>query len=120
MSEKWYLTYFEVLSMKWNEISNILSRKHDHKCASEWFKIKKKQMKSKNYEIYQYLVISYVEAIVKIWESFEHFVTYDAYKSKHLKERLVALRMIFNQILRQPDDQVVVWLQNFLYRQQRT
>ena len=28
--------------MKWNEILNILSRKHDHKCASEWFKIKKK------------------------------------------------------------------------------
>ena len=62
--------------MKWNEISNILSRKHDHKCASELFKIKKKLMKSENYEIYQYLVISYVEAIVKNWESFEHFVTY--------------------------------------------
>ena len=57
-------------------------------------KLKKKQMKSENYEIYQYLVISYVEAIVKNWESFEHFVTYDAYKSKHLKERPVALRMI--------------------------
>ena len=39
-------------------------------------------------------MISHVETMVKIWESFAHFVTYDVYKSKHLKERLVALRMI--------------------------
>jgi hypothetical protein len=36
------------------------------------------QMKYENYEICQYLMISYVKAVVKIWMDFEHFVMYDA------------------------------------------
>jgi hypothetical protein len=32
-----------------------------------------KNAKFKNYEICQYLIISYVKALVKIWISFEHF-----------------------------------------------
>ena len=39
-------------------------------------------------------MVSYMEAVVKKLEGFAYFVTYDVYKSKHLKERLVGLRMI--------------------------
>jgi hypothetical protein len=42
-------------------------------------------MKSENYKICQELMISYVEAVVKIWTSFEYFVMYGVYKSKHLQ-----------------------------------
>ena len=38
-------------------------------CSND-FKIIKKQLKSESYEICQYLMISYVEAVVKIWVSF--------------------------------------------------
>ena len=48
-----------------------LTQKHDHERVFEWFQnSKKKQMKSENYEICQYLMISYVEAVVKIWVVF--------------------------------------------------
>ena len=36
-------------------------------CVRMILKFKKKQMKSENYDICQYLVISYVDAVVKIW-----------------------------------------------------
>ena len=42
--------------------------------SSNDFKILKKQMKSENYEICQYLVISYVEAVVKNWVGFVIFL----------------------------------------------
>ena len=48
------------------------------------FKFYKNQTKSENHEICQDVMISYVEAVVKIWECFAQFVTYDAYKRKHL------------------------------------
>ena len=38
------------------------------------FKILKKQKKSENHEICQYLVISYVEAVVKNWVGFVIFL----------------------------------------------
>jgi putative transposon-encoded protein len=38
---------------------------------------KKMQMKSKNYEICQDVMISYMKVVVKIWEGFEHVAKYD-------------------------------------------
>ena len=43
--EKWnscYLTQFETIPIKWKEISNILSMKHNHEHVSELFKNSKK------------------------------------------------------------------------------
>ena len=44
-------------------------------------------MKSENHEIYQDLVISYVEAVVKNWEGFAQSVMYDVYKPKYLRRK---------------------------------
>jgi hypothetical protein len=41
-------------------------------------------MKSENHETCRDVVISYVEAMIIIWEGFIHVVMYDAYKSEHL------------------------------------
>jgi hypothetical protein len=49
-------------------------------------------MKSENYKICQELMISYMEAVVKIWTSFEYFVMYGVYKSKHLQRSFRELR----------------------------
>jgi len=51
-------------------------------------------MKSKNHEIYQDLMISYVEDVVENGEGFAQYVMYDVYKMKYLRRRIVALRMI--------------------------
>jgi hypothetical protein len=37
------------------------------------------QTKSENFEIRHDVMISFMEAMVKIWENFEHFSTYDVY-----------------------------------------
>jgi hypothetical protein len=42
-------------------------------------KIYKMQTKSENFEIRHDVMISFMEAMVKIWENFEHFSTYDVY-----------------------------------------
>ena len=66
--EKWFSCYWvrcEALPGKWNEISNILFRKHDHERVAEWFLNSKKQTKYQNHEICQDLMISYLEAVVK-------------------------------------------------------
>ena len=44
-------------------------------------------MKSGNHEICQYLMILYVEVVVKNSVCFEHFVTYNAYKRKDLRRK---------------------------------
>jgi hypothetical protein len=53
-------------------------------CVWSVFKFYKKQTKSENHETYWDVVISYVEAMIKISEDFVHVVTYDAYKPRHL------------------------------------
>ena len=53
-------------------------------CVRSVFKFYKKQTKSENHETYWDVVISYVEAMIKISEDFMHVVTYDAYKPGHL------------------------------------
>jgi hypothetical protein len=53
--------------MKSKEILNILTRKHDMiLCPDNDLKIFKIQIKFKSYEICQYLITSYVKAVVKI------------------------------------------------------
>jgi hypothetical protein len=32
-------------------------------------------------------MISYMDSVVKVWEDFEHYVTYDVGKPKHLREK---------------------------------
>ena len=50
-------------------------------------------MNSENHETCWYVVISYVEAMIKILEDFVHVVTYDAYNLGHLgKPELVSDR----------------------------
>ena len=49
------------------------------------FKFYKKQTKSKNNEIWQNVMISYVEAVVKNWEGFTQVVTHIAHNPKQLQ-----------------------------------
>ena len=51
-------------------------------------------MKSKNHEICQDLMISYVEDVVENGEDFAQYFNYDVQKMKYLRKRIVALRMI--------------------------
>jgi hypothetical protein len=75
--------------MKSKEIMNILTRKHDCDHVSKWFKNSKKcKLESKNHKIGQYLIISYVEVVVKIWVNFEYFIMYDAYNRNICEEVL--------------------------------
>ena len=53
-------------------------------CVWSVYKFYKKQTKSENHETCWDVVISYVEAMIKISEDFVHVVTYDAYKPGHL------------------------------------
>ena len=53
-------------------------------CVWSVFKFYKKQMKTENHESCWDVVISYVEAIIKISEDFVHVVTYGAYKPRYL------------------------------------
>jgi hypothetical protein len=53
--------------MKLHKILEILLMKHEHELVAELFlNFIKKQMKSENYEIYKDVMISYVEAMIKI------------------------------------------------------
>ena len=49
-------------------------------CGRVVFKLYKKQTKSENHETWEDVMISYVEAVIKIWEGFAQVVTYDACK----------------------------------------
>jgi len=53
-------------------------------CVWSVYKFYKNQTKSENHETCWDVVISYVEAMIKISENFVHVVTYDAYKPGHL------------------------------------
>ena len=52
-------------------------------CGRVVFKFYKKQTKSENHETCQDVMISYVEAVIKIWGGFAQVVTYDACKPKN-------------------------------------
>ena len=81
-----------LLSVVWSRIQEQ-TRNFEHLVHETWprtcvrsvFKFYKKQMKFKNHKTYLDVVISYVEAIIKISEDFVHVVMYDAYKPGHLK-----------------------------------
>jgi hypothetical protein len=96
--KKWYSCYlaqFKTFSMKSKEISNILTKKHDHG-VSRWFKNSQKcKWSLKIMRFYLCLMISYVKTVVKIWMSFEHFIMYDAYISKYLWWNFRELRSIW-------------------------
>jgi hypothetical protein len=49
------------------------------------FKLYRKKIWSKNHETCRDVMISYVEAVIKILQSFMKVVTYDAYKPKHVQ-----------------------------------
>ena len=53
-------------------------------CGPTVLNFYKKQMKSEKCEICNDIMISYVDAMVKIWKSFAQVITYSPYKSKHL------------------------------------
>ena len=53
-------------------------------CVRSVFKFYKKQTKSENHETCWDIVISYMEAMIKILEDFVHVIMYDAYKAGHL------------------------------------
>jgi hypothetical protein len=53
---------------------------------SNGFETKKKQMKSGNHEIFHDVMVSYKEAVIKNWECFAHFHTYNVYKPKILEK----------------------------------
>ena len=80
-----------LLSVVWGRIQerirnfgHLVHERWSRTCVRSVFKYYEKQMKSENHETCWDVVISYVEAMIKIWEGFVHVVTYDAYKSGHL------------------------------------
>ena len=61
-------------------------------------------------------MISYMEAMVKNWEGFKQSIMYDVYKPKILEEESYRWEG-FGKTWCESDDQIRVWLQNFLYMQ---
>ena len=53
-------------------------------CVPTLINFYKKQMKSEKCEICYDIMISYVDAMVKVWKSFAQVIIYTPYKSKHL------------------------------------
>ena len=80
-----------LLSVVWGRIQertrnfgHLVHETWQRTCVRSVFKFYKKQTKSENHETRWDVVISYVEAMIKISEDFVHVVTYDAYKPGHL------------------------------------
>ena len=77
---------FMLFSIVWGRIQDQTTN-FEHLVHETWprtrgrviFKFYKKQTKSKNHETCQDVMISYVEAVIKIWEGFAQVVIYDAY-----------------------------------------
>ena len=70
----------------------------------------KSKTKSENHKICHDVMVSCMEDMVKNWEDFTHFFTYDVYKSKHLRGRIVALSIKFEVKV---TSEIVIWLQFF-------
>jgi hypothetical protein len=49
--------------------------------------IRKNQMKSTNHDICHGVMLSYMEVVLKNWEGFTYFVTYNVNKLKQLRRR---------------------------------
>jgi len=82
---------FMLFSIMWGRIQeqttnfeHLVHETWPQTCGRVVFKFYKKQTKSENHETCWDVVISYVEAMIKISEDFVHVVTYDAYKPGHL------------------------------------
>ena len=80
-----------LLSVVWGRIQertrnfgHLVHETWPRTCVRSVFKFYKKQTKSENHETCWDVMISYVEAMIKILEDFVHAVTYDAYKPGHL------------------------------------
>ena len=81
-----------VFSIMWGRIQDQTTN-FKHLVHETWprtrgrvvFKFYKKQTKSENHKTYQDVMISYVEAVIKIWEGFTQVVMYDACKPKNLR-----------------------------------
>jgi hypothetical protein len=74
---------------------------------------KKIQVKSENHEIYQYIMISYMEFVEK-WVGFAYCFTHDAYKSKRLRRSFIELRKMWLD-LQESDFQIGIWIQNIIH-----
>ena len=87
---------FMLFSIMWGRIQEQTTN-FEHLVYETWprtcgrivFKFYKMQTKSENHETCWDIVISYVEAMIKILEDFVHVVTYDAYKSKNLRRSFI-------------------------------
>ena len=55
-------------------------------CDRIGFKFYKKQMSYENHDICHDIMISYVDAVIKNWDSFAKVVTYVGYEIKNLEE----------------------------------
>ena len=83
---------FMLFSIMWGRIQeqttnfeHLVHETWPRTCGRVVFKFYKKQTKSKNHKTCQDVMISYVEAVIKIWEGFAQVVTYDACKPKNLR-----------------------------------
>ena len=83
---------FMLFSIMWGRIqeqtTNFERLVHEtwpRTCGRVVFKFYKKQTKSENHETCQDVMISYVEAVIKIWEGFAQVVMYNACKPKNLR-----------------------------------
>ena len=83
---------FMLFSIMWGRIREQTTN-FEHLVHEAWprtygrviFKFYKNQTKSENHETCSDVMISYVEAMIKIWEGFAQVVTYDACKPKNLR-----------------------------------
>ena len=82
---------FMLFSIMWGRIQeqttnfeHLVHETWPRTCGRVVFKFYKKQTKSENHETCQDVMISYVEAVIKIWEGFAQVVMYDACKPKNL------------------------------------
>ena len=90
---------FMLFSIMWGRIQeqttnfeHLVHETWPRTCGRVVFKLYKKQTKSENHETCQDVMISYVEAVIKIWEGFAQVVTYDACKPKNLRRSLPQVR----------------------------
>jgi hypothetical protein len=60
-------------------------------CNPIILKLYKTQTKSENYKIYQDVMISYVENVIKIWQCLVKFVTYYMYKPNRPSHEIMKL-----------------------------
>ena len=65
-------------------------------------------MKSENQEIYLDVMVSHVDAMIKSWEDFTHFIMMIFTKLKHLIRSICVIR--YERV-----SECIIWIQTFLY-----